>query len=103
MSGFLLTVRLHLAESESYRISGWRGVCSFDGVVAPDGASLFGCELTLESADRLAVGQEVAASLRFWISRAYVPGLTPGLRLHLFEGDNEIASGTVVAVRDENT
>lgn len=103
MSGFLLGVRLRLAASENYRISGWRGTCSFDGIVAPDGASLFGCELTLESADRLTGGQEVVASLRFWVPLAYARGLAPGLGLHLFEGDHEIASGVILEVRDENT
>lgn len=100
MSGFLLSVRLR--PKESHRISGWRGVCSFDGVAAPDGASVYGCELALDGADRLVAGNEVLASLRFWVPRAYAPGLAPGLGLHLFEGNHEIASGVIVEVRNES-
>lgn len=101
MSGFFVDARLHFTAIESYRINGWRGLCSFEGIVAPDGSYLFGCELVLHGADRVLPGEEVEASLRFWAPRALAPGLTPGIGLRLFEGPNEVASGIALNVRDE--
>jgi hypothetical protein len=98
MTGLFLAVRLRLTASEDRRVSGWRGVCFFDGIVAPDGASLFGCELRLEGTDRWVAGHEVRGLLKFWVPRAYVRELAPGLGVHLFEGGHEIASGVVVEV-----
>jgi hypothetical protein len=102
VSGFSLRVRLSIGEIERYRISGWRGLCSFEGIVAPDGANLFGCELTLEGADQFTAGQEVLASLWFWAPQSYAPGLAPGLAMRLFEGPHEIASGVIVDVNSDS-
>jgi hypothetical protein len=100
MSGFELEIRLRLHAGNGYRISGWRGVCSFDGVVAPGGETIYGCEITLSGADRIEPGEEARASLRFWVPLTYAPGLAPGVRVHLLESDIEVASGVVLAVSD---
>ena len=101
MSGFRLTSRIQLAAGEGYRISGWRGVCSFDGLTASDGSALFGCEVNVEGADRFDDHGEVMADVRFWIPRSYVGELSSGQRIHLFDGRREIGSGVVVTIHDK--
>ena len=98
MDGFIIKARVTLHEDVSSRISGWRGLCSFDGIATTDGAQLFGCELRTKDGGQLTVGEEALVSLRFWAPAADAKGLTTGLGLRLFEGPNEVASGILVGV-----
>ena len=95
MSEFAIRARLRLKPGETYRNSGWRGVCSFEGITAPDGSTGFGCELTVPGTGRLMPNHEVPAILRFWVSPSFVGNLSRGRVLHLLEGGHEIASGIV--------
>lgn len=101
MSGFTVRARLRLATDQGYRTAGWRGVCSFAGITAPDGDSVFGCELRLIGTDRLEPGQEGEAALRFWVSLNQVAGLVPGLAMRLLEGERSVATGVVEGVLEE--
>jgi hypothetical protein len=100
VNGFHLKVRVRLFLGESYCRSGWRGICAIDGVVAPDGETIFGCELTLEDADRLTDEKEVTAMLRFWVPISYAPGVKPGLNFELRDGGRPRARGVILAVQD---
>src|ERR1700730_11208806 len=98
MSLLVHTLIRLLPAAGGFRTSGWRATCEFEGVVAPDGATRFGCELVLPDGRRLDPGEEVNATLRLWGPTEMQPNLQAGKRLRIVEGHKEVATGEVEAV-----
>jgi hypothetical protein len=87
-----------LPAAGGFRTSGWRATCEFDGVMAPDGATRFGCEVVIPDDRRLDPGQEADATLRLWVPTEMQPDLKVGKRLRIMEGHKEVATGEVETV-----
>jgi hypothetical protein len=84
-----------LPAAGGFRTSGWRATCEFEGVVTPDGATRFGCELVIPDDQRLDPGQEADVTLRLWVPTEMQPDLQMGKRLRITEGQKEVATGEV--------